>query len=177
MNSNEVAVVLDRLAAVFRHRIEGEEYAAWAEYLDDLGSGEAAIVTVERLAKNHDGYMPTIARFRDTYAAVMRDQAREARENGTGHLGPRADCGRCGGTEWEEVEAKVHVVDATTGESRRDEMTVRPCRFCFPQGYDRFLEELPRRRRALRIRPDETAEFDRSAALHEAQRRLAETEA
>lgn len=174
MNSNEVAVVIDRLAAVFRHRVEGEEYQAWAEYLDDLGSGEAAIVTVERLAKNHDGFMPTIARFRDTYAEVLREQARTARE--LGHGGPHPDCPLCAGTEWEQVDPKVHLVDPATGESRRDEMTVRPCRFCFPQGYDRFLEELPKRRRALRIRPDETADFDRSAMLHAAQARLAEVE-
>lgn len=141
MNANETAVVLDRLASVFNHRITGEEYAAWSDYLDDLDSGLAAGV-VEHLAKNHDGYLPTIAKFRETYREIGVARAKERRLSGT----PNRDCGLCEGTEWVEVEAKRHA-DSETGDVRVDQMTVRPCQYCWPEGYERFLKLLPERNR------------------------------
>lgn len=169
MNPTQVAVVLDRLATAFNRRLTSEDLEVWSDALDDLDV-QMSTEALDALIRNHDGFMPTVARFRQAYNEIARTRARERRETTVG--GPNPDCGLCGGTEWVEVMSAKHA-DPETSEVRVDATTVRPCQFCFPEGYRRYLEDLPRRKTMHeRFSPPDLLDYDPRAALEAAAQAL-----
>lgn len=166
MNGPQVALVLDRLATAFRYTLTSEDLAVWTDHIGGLDAGLATEV-VETLISNHDGFMPTVAAFRDAYAAAHRARMRERRD--LAPEGPNPSCGWCGGTEWVEVDPHEKRDLETGAVIYRGTTTVRPCEACFPEGYEKFRADLPKRKAMLaRFSPPETFDYNPMDALRAA---------
>ncbi len=71
MTRIEVAAILHRLAAAYRAEVSEAEAEVWAHHLASLDQAVGFAAT-DRLIATTDGYMPTIAKFRDVYRAESR---------------------------------------------------------------------------------------------------------
>lgn len=91
MNELETAAIVTRLATAYNAETTGELLTLWHDHLRDLDT-DSAFEATEDLIDSADGFFPTVARFRQAYAAVRRrdDLRTPALPASTGRVSPEA---------------------------------------------------------------------------------------
>lgn len=172
MNLAETALVLDRLAIAYRQEIPPEALEVWASHLGGVDPGVGVAAAEGVIAA--DEFFPTVARFNQEVAAVLRQRAVDAQQAVLrGEAGPSRDCTTCGGRKWFEGEP-VKRFHAGTGEIQTTYQTWKPCPYCAPTEHHRWLQWKAEEKavRGNRMHGDDLLDFDPNAVFAEVHAKL-----